>query len=153
MGLVGLARARGLHPVRARREAALRAVAGSEGEAERADGQLWVQRWLAAMRWQRRVDGALARLDLSFNQWLILDCVASLHRETGDAVSQVQVSRRLGFGKPSVSRLMARLDRRGLTDIAPAWPTKEYRIYLTRTGRELVAQGWLVLEMVSRTAH
>jgi DNA-binding MarR family transcriptional regulator len=129
------------------------AVAGSEGEAEMADGQLWVQRWLAAMRWQRRVEGALARFDLSFNQWLVLECLATLHRETGDAVSQVQVSRRLEFGKPSVSRLMARLDRRGLTDIAPAWPTKEYRIYLTRTGQELAARGGFVVEMVSRTAR
>jgi hypothetical protein len=48
---------------------------------------------------------------------------------------------------------MARLDQRGLTDIAPAWPTREYRIYLTRKGSELLAQGRGVVELVSRTAR
>jgi len=127
-------------------------AAGSEGEEGRRDGQAWVRRWLAAMRWQRRVEGVLARFDLSFAQWLVLDCVATIHRETRDAVSQVQVGRRLELGKGSISRLMTRLDRRGLTDIAPAWPTKEYRIYLTAKGKELVAQGWAVVELVSRSA-
>jgi DNA-binding MarR family transcriptional regulator len=129
-------------------------VAGSTVEAHGSgDGQLWVQRWLAAMRWQRRVEGALARFDLSLYQWLVLDCLATIHRETRDAVSQVQVCRCLGLGKASVSRLMTRLDRRGLTDIAPAWPTREYRIYLTRAGRALHAEGCSVVEMVSRTAR
>jgi DNA-binding MarR family transcriptional regulator len=128
--------------------------AGCEGEAQgRRDGQAWVQQWLAAQRWQRRVEEALGAFDLTFAQWLVLDCLATIHREMRDAVSQVQVCRRLALGKGSVSRLMMRLDRRGLTDIAPAWPTKEYRIYLTEKGRELVAQGWVAVELVSRNAR
>jgi DNA-binding MarR family transcriptional regulator len=131
-------------------------VGGSGGEDReaqgRADAQMWVQHWLAAMRWQRRVEWALARFDLSFFQWLVLDSLATIHRETRDAVSQVQVSRRLELGRASISRLMARLDRRGLVDIAPAWPTKEYRIYLTQKGKALLAEGAVVVEMVSGTA-
>jgi len=116
-------------------------------------GPAWVQHWLAALRWERRVEAALAHLNLSFAQWLVLDCLETIRRETGDAVSQVQVGRRLELGKGSVSRWMARLDRRGLIDVAPAWPTKEYRIYLTRDGEALVAQGRVVVEMVSRSAR
>src|SRR5262245_47169094 len=99
-----------------------KSVAESAGEAPGTGevGQKWLQHWLAALRWQRRVDEALARFDLSFAQWLVLDCLETIHRETGAAVSQVQVSRRLEFGKGSVSRWMVRLDRRGLVDIAPA---------------------------------
>ncbi|HEU4582237.1 MAG TPA: MarR family transcriptional regulator [Polyangiaceae bacterium] len=129
-------------------------VAGNGGEAQgRADAQAWLQHWLAARRWQRRVERALARFDLSFFQWLVLDSLAILHRETSDAVSQVQVCRRLELGKASISRLMTRLEGRGLVDIAPAWPTKEYRIYLTREGEALLAEGAVVVEMVSRTAR
>ena len=129
-------------------------VARSGVEAQgRADGEAWVQHWLAAMRWQRRVEALLARFGLSLAQWLVLDALATIRGETMDAVSQVQVCRRLGLGKGSVSRVMTRLDQRGLVDIAPAWPTKEYRIYLTREGTELLEQGWRLVELVSRSAR
>jgi DNA-binding MarR family transcriptional regulator len=113
----------------------------------------WVQHWLAAMRWRRRVDVALARVDLSFSQWLVLDSIAALHRQTSDAVSQIQVARRLELGPASVSRLMTVLEQRGLVDRAPAYPTTENRIYLTNKGKHLVAQGQVVVEMVSGTAR
>ena len=125
---------------------------GGEGEAHGRRGQAWLEHWLAAMRWQRRVELALARVDLSFAQWIVLDCLAAIRRETRDAVSQVQVCQRLELGKGSVSRVMTRLHRRGLVDVAPAWPTKENRIYVTARGEALLADGWNVIELVSRTA-
>ena len=116
-------------------------------------GAAWVQQWLATTRWRRRVDGALARLDLTLVQWLVLDSLDAVFRQTQDPVSQVQVCRRLELGKASVSRLMWHLARRGLIDSAPAFGSPEHRIYLTDEGALLLEQGRAVVEMVSGSAR
>lgn len=112
-----------------------------------ADG--WIAHWRAGMRWRRQVELELGRLRLTFSQWLVLDCVATLLRETQDAVSQLQVGHRLELDKATISALMKRLDERGLIDRSPAFPGPEYRIYLQAEGRRLAARGRALVDAVS----
>jgi len=109
----------------------------------------WIAHWRAGMRWRRRVELELQRLGLSFAQWLVLDCIAALHCETDDAVSQLQVGQRLELDKATISQLMKRLDERALIDRAPAYPTHENRIYLHGEGERLARQGRAIVEAVS----
>ena len=109
----------------------------------------WIAYWLAGKRWRRYVELELARLSLTFSQWLVLDCVATLLRETQDAVSQLQVGQRLELDKATISLLMKRLDEQGRIDRAPAFPGPEYRIYLQAEGQRLAACGRVIVDRVS----
>jgi len=113
----------------------------------------WLEHWRAGRRWRRRVELELERLGLSFAQWLVLDCIAALRRETNDAVSQLQVGQRLELDKSTISQLMKRLDERALIDRAPAYPTRENRIYLHGEGERLARQGRVIVEAVSKAVE
>jgi DNA-binding MarR family transcriptional regulator len=114
-------------------------------------GDVWLEHWFAGMRWRRRVESELERLKLSLAQWLVLDSLEILLRETGDAVSQLQVGQRLELDKSTISLLMQRLERRGLIDRAPACVGRENRIYLPGEGRRLAIEGRAIVEEVSAT--
>jgi len=100
-----------------------------------------IERWLAAQRWRRRVERVLAPLTLT--QWLVLDALARMIRESGDAVSQMQVARRLEMNKTCVCQAMQRLDAMGLVDRGPEFESSAYRVYLTEAGENAVRQARL----------
>lgn len=112
-------------------------------------GDEGIQRWLAGVRWQRRAERALKPLKLTFAQWLVLDAMARLIRQSNDAVSQIQVARHLQMGAPTLCRVMQWLDRAGLVDQAPAFPGPENRIFLTAIGESLARQGRARVDAVS----
>jgi DNA-binding MarR family transcriptional regulator len=95
------------------------------------------------------VQAELSRRDLTLPRWLVLDCLATMWSETGDMVSQKQVSRRLLMDEATLSLVMDRLLCDGLIDRAPAYPGPEYRIYLSEAGKLAVAAGRAVLDAVS----
>ena len=108
-----------------------------------------IAQFQSAQRWRRSVERELRGLQLTLTQWLVLDALQTIHRETDAAVSQLQVGRRLELDKATISDVMVRLSLRGLVDRAPAYPTPEWRIYPTREGRQLVEQGRALIEPVS----
>ena len=111
--------------------------------------EIWIHRWQRARRWRRRVEAELSPLGLTLAQWLVLDAIATLILETADAVSQVQVARRLEMDKATLSRVMDVLVRRHLIDRAPSYPDPAYRIYLTELGKGAAAQGRARVETAS----
>jgi DNA-binding MarR family transcriptional regulator len=114
----------------------------------RARWTMGFQRWVAAQRWRRRAARALAPLRLTLAEWLVLDASDQLILESDDAVSQIQVGRHLELSKATLSRVMHRLERRGLVDQAPQFGGTAYRIYLSEAGKS-AARAWrLRLEAV-----
>jgi DNA-binding MarR family transcriptional regulator len=114
---------------------------GSADRAGHSAGDEGIRQWLAAQRWRRRAERALAPLQLTLPEWLILDASAWLIGESNDAVSQIQVGRQLEMDKATLSRVMQRLERRGLVDQAPQFRGTAYRIYLTEAGKSAARQG------------
>jgi DNA-binding MarR family transcriptional regulator len=76
------------------------------------------------MRWRRRVNRALSPLGLTFTQWLLLQTMRELIDETRDAVSLMDITKRSGVDKTTVSQVMMRLFKHNLISIGPAaqWP-------------------------------
>jgi DNA-binding MarR family transcriptional regulator len=111
--------------------------------------KVWLRHWQRAMRWRRRVERDLRSLELTLAQWLVLDAMSTLFGETNDAVSQIQVARRLEMDKATLSQVMNGLDRRGLVDRGLSFPGPECRIYLTRIGAKLAARGRAVIAAAS----
>jgi DNA-binding MarR family transcriptional regulator len=103
------------------------------------------------MLWRRRIESELAELQLTLAQWLVLDALDVIFRETKDAAAQIQVGRRLGMDKATVSQVMALLERRALVDRAPEYPGNAWRIYVTNRGQLLLAKGRAVVDAVSAT--
>jgi DNA-binding MarR family transcriptional regulator len=116
---------------------------------EHGAGDEGVQWWLAGLRWRRRVGRALAPLKLTLTEWLVLDALARLIRESRNAVSQIQVGRLLEMNKTTVCHVMQRLERTGFVDQAPEFGGNAYRIYLTERGRNAAREGRLRVDTAS----
>jgi DNA-binding MarR family transcriptional regulator len=63
------------------------------------------------------------------------------------------VGQRLELDKATISQLMKRLDERALIDRAPAYQTRENRIYLQSEGERLARQGRIIVEVVSHAVE
>jgi DNA-binding MarR family transcriptional regulator len=124
-------------------------VAGRRGDATaRAK-----ERYLAAFRWRRAVEGELAGVGLTLTQWLVLQATDELARETGDAVNQNAVAKHTELDRMTVSQVMTTLARRDLVDRRRDASGRGYRIGLTRNGRkalrlsaprvEVASENWL----------
>lgn len=100
-----------------------------------------VARYLAALRWRRQAEEGLRALQLTLTQWLVLDALDAIRRESGDAVSQREVGIYLALGKATVSSLMLQLAQRALVDRGPGYDARQSRIYLTARGRQLLEKG------------
>ena len=109
-----------------------------------------LERWRAMQRWRRRADAELASMGLTLTQWLVLESAEALVRQSGDAVSQKDVSVRVELDQMTVSQVMQVLDAKGLVDRGPSFGGPAYRIYVTSRGKALVAHGWERLDGVSR---
>jgi DNA-binding MarR family transcriptional regulator len=96
--------------------------------------------WLAAMRWQKQVDAALAFSGLTFLHWLVLDATDFLFERTGDAVSQSQVSACLELDRMRVSDLRIALAQMGLVDRGPSASGRAWRIIVMECGRCLLRE-------------
>jgi DNA-binding MarR family transcriptional regulator len=97
--------------------------------------------WLAAMRWRRAVEGELSEIGLTFTQWLVLEATHELSEESGDAVNQSEVARRLELDRMTVSQVMRSLERQGLVDRGPATAPPALRIWATDAGRKAISKA------------
>jgi DNA-binding MarR family transcriptional regulator len=100
-----------------------------------------LESWKAAMRWRREVERELAAVGLTFIQWLVLDAAAALVDERRDAVSQLDIGRRVELDKATISDVMTRLVMRGLVDRDIDDKGICYRIYITDSGELALEQG------------
>lgn len=108
-----------------------------------------IENWFEAVRFRRRLEACLSHLDLTLNQWLVLEGTRQVIVEQGDATSQLQVAERVEMNEMTLSRLMRGLDERGLVDRSDSFMSPALRILLTNRGeavlcrarKAIVAQG------------
>lgn len=73
-------------------------------------------------------------------EWLVLDATDYLIRETGDAVSQMQVANYLQLNRMTVSEAMTALSDKGLVDRGGAMSGMAWRIFVTTKAEALLRE-------------
>jgi DNA-binding MarR family transcriptional regulator len=98
--------------------------------------------WREAMRWQRAIDEALAHLELTHTQYLVLASAAVAHREAGEGVLQREIAHVAGLDEATTSRIAAALGRRGLLDRGEAFGDRRaWSILVPNAGHKLLARA------------
>jgi len=92
------------------------------------------ERWRAARGYQVAAKRALARAEISFIEWLLLEALDELVRETGDAVSQQAVAKRAGVSEVVASYWMTKLEQDCLLDRGLGEDTRSYLLLLSEEG-------------------
>lgn len=106
--------------------------------------------WLAANAWQRRQRAALAELDLTHAQFLLLAGVSYLTRE-GEPVTQVKVARHVHADPMMTSQVVRALEKKKLLRrIENPADTRAKLLKATARGRKLARQAVVVAEKVDR---
>jgi DNA-binding MarR family transcriptional regulator len=104
--------------------------------------------WHATLRWQRAIADALAPLDLTHVQFVLLACAWWLNRR-GDHPSQVELATFAGTDVKMTSQVVRSLERKGLvareTD---ASDTRALRLKVTPRGARLAPRAIDVVESV-----
>lgn len=101
------------------------------------------------MRWRRGLEAVVAPAGLSFTQWLVLEALRQLISETGDAVNQNEVARRLELDRMTISAVMRRLEQKQWVDRASDLTGRAWRIFLTRRAAALLRQQSAEIEALS----
>jgi len=107
--------------------------------------------WHATLRWQRAIADALAPLDLTHVQFVLLACTWWLNHQ-GDQPSQVELATFAGTDVKMTSQVVRSLERKGLvareTDTAD---TRALRLKVTPRGGRLAPRAIDVVESVDTT--
>ena len=104
--------------------------------------------WHATLRWQRGVAQALAPLDLTHVQFVLLACAWWLN-EHGDPPNQVALAAQAGTDVKMTSQVLRTLERKGLIErkIDPA-DTRARRVRVTKSGAAVAPRAIAVVEEV-----
>ena len=107
--------------------------------------------WHATLRWQRDVAQALAPLDLTHVQFVLLAGTWWLNRE-GHRPSQVQLAEFAGTDVKMTSQVIRGLERKGLVEreVDPE-DTRARRLRATRRGARLAPRAIAVVERADAT--
>ena len=104
--------------------------------------------WHATLRWQRAIADALAPLDLTHVQFVLLACTWWLNHK-GDRPSQVELATFAGTDVKMTSQVVRSLERKGLierkTDVSD---TRAMRLKVTTRGARLAPRAIDVVESV-----
>jgi DNA-binding MarR family transcriptional regulator len=99
-------------------------------------------KWRAAMRWQREIDAALAPLDLTHTQYLVLWAGAAAQQAARDAVAQRVVAETAGLDPATTSQIVRKLEARGLLDRKPtSGDARAWRVIVSTRGAELLRRA------------
>jgi len=109
--------------------------------------------WLAAMRWRRQIQVSCARSQLTFTQWLVLDGVRQLVKETDDDVIQNEIAARLELDQATISEVVQRLEARNLVSRGGDITNKAWRVHLTDEAEQLLRELDAPLDAVSSTVR
>src|SRR5206468_1346076 len=97
--------------------------------------------WHATLRWQRGIAEALAPLDLTHVQFVLLACAWWLN-EHGDPPNQVAVAAQAGTDVKMTSQVLRTLERKGLIDReVDAADTRARRVRVTERGAALAPRA------------
>ena len=77
---------------------------------------------------------------MSFSEWLLLEALDELVRETGDAVSQQAVTARTGVSKVMASYWMTKMEQDCLLDRGLGEDTRSYLLLLSEEGVEALVR-------------
>ncbi|MEE9095358.1 MarR family winged helix-turn-helix transcriptional regulator [Pseudarthrobacter phenanthrenivorans] len=103
--------------------------------------------WHATLRWQRDIAAALAPLDLTHVQFVLLACAWWLN-EQGEHPNQLAVARQAGTDVKMASQVLRTLEGKGLIerDVDPA-DTRAKRLRVTAAGAELAPRAIAAVEL------
>jgi DNA-binding MarR family transcriptional regulator len=104
--------------------------------------------WHTTLRWQRDVAAALAPLDLTHVQFVLLACTWWLNKR-GDHPTQVRLAAQAGTDIKMTSQVLKVLEKKGLVERAvdPA-DTRARRLRATQRGKRLAPRAVAVVEAV-----
>ncbi|MFD7909139.1 MarR family winged helix-turn-helix transcriptional regulator [Streptomyces sp. NPDC059752] len=102
--------------------------------------------WHATLRWQRDIATALAPLDLTHVQFVLLACTWWLNTQ-GEHPNQLAVARQAGTDVKMTSQVLRALERKGLVEreVDPA-DTRAKRLRVTDAGAELAPRAIAAVE-------
>jgi DNA-binding MarR family transcriptional regulator len=104
--------------------------------------------WHATLRWQRGIAQALAPLDLTHVQFVLLACTWWLN-EQGEEPTQIALAAQAGTDIKMTSQVVRSLERKGLIQReVDAADTRARRLRVTRTGAQLAPRAIAVVEQV-----
>jgi DNA-binding MarR family transcriptional regulator len=104
--------------------------------------------WHATLRWQRAIADALAPLDLTHVQFVLLSCTWWLNHR-GDHPSQVELATFAGTDVKMTSQVVRSLERKGLIERkTDASDTRAMRLKVTARGARLAPRAIDVVESV-----
>jgi DNA-binding MarR family transcriptional regulator len=104
--------------------------------------------WHATLRWQRAIAQALAPLDLTHVQFVLLACTWWLNRQQ-EHPNQVAVAAQAGTDIKMTSQVLRTLERKGLIERETAEDdTRARRLRVTTRGKALAAKAIAVVEAV-----
>jgi DNA-binding MarR family transcriptional regulator len=96
--------------------------------------------WQASAAWRRAVEAALAPLDLTHPQFVLLAVTGWLTRD-GAAVAQVEIARFIRLDANTVSQVLKGLERRGLISRHPGVDERAKSPAPTEAGAALLRQA------------
>jgi DNA-binding MarR family transcriptional regulator len=104
--------------------------------------------WHATLRWQRGISQALAPLDLTHVQFVLLACTWWLNQQ-GQRPSQIALASFAGTDVKMTSQVVRSLERKGYVerDVDRA-DTRALRLRVTRKGARLAPRAIAVVEQV-----
>jgi DNA-binding MarR family transcriptional regulator len=102
--------------------------------------------WRATLRWQRMIAAALAPLELTHVQFVLLACTWWLN-QAGERPSQVAIARQAGTDIKMTSQVLRGLERKGLLDRQPDGADARARqVVVTRRGEVLAPKAIAAVE-------
>jgi DNA-binding MarR family transcriptional regulator len=104
--------------------------------------------WHATLRWQRGIAQALAPLDLTHVQFVLLACTWWLN-EQGERPTQIALAAQAGTDIKMTSQVVRSLERKRLIEREiDAADTRARRLHVTRRGAQLALRAIAVVERV-----
>jgi DNA-binding MarR family transcriptional regulator len=104
--------------------------------------------WHATLRWQRGIAQALAPLDLTHVQFVLLACTWWLN-EQGERPSQIALAAQAGTDIKMTSQVLRSLERKRLIEReVDTADTRARRVRVTRQGARLAPRAIAIVEQV-----
>jgi DNA-binding MarR family transcriptional regulator len=104
--------------------------------------------WHATLRWQRGIAAALAPLDLTHVQFVLLACTWWLN-EQGARPNQVAIAAQAGTDIKMTSQVLRSLERKGLIEREiDSADTRARRVRVTKQGARLARRAIAIVEEV-----
>jgi DNA-binding MarR family transcriptional regulator len=104
--------------------------------------------WHATLRWQRGIAQALAPLDLTHVQFVLLACAWWLN-EQGERPTQIALAAQAGTDVKMTSQVVRSLERKGLIEReVDAADTRARRLRVTSKGARLAPRAIAIVEQV-----